>query len=944
MAGREKDYFFHRKPLHHERNSFMSHITRTGLVALLLLFLGNNSENYAAQSKQNAPDSRAGTFQRMIVENGSVTIDLDLNRLNWNNSVAGRPTTLHFVTAANSFFPVLVFNDQLRGPEPGSITLVAEAQPAPLLPAVLAGSLKQLVVEKLSPDAPYDFAVRDGKNGFTFFKIEGHQYDYQAKARLLSIRGGRLVVTKEFAQALGRPSEAGAVAGKISIGAVMQPVEIVHLDEKGDVQSATLPAMNQPNVGTVPGPDVIIGELIGLSQLDPGAVNGRIGISLGTDACNKGTIDVDWFALPNSDHPFIPQNVYRMSGGADNTERFEQLGQSWGKHAFTAASSNTCNFGCNGVGGSHLGSGCSDAYGAGLNGSQGGIGSRAWVNPFTGIFPGSQANNHSGHVHDVTSHRILVETNDLIPAQNPGATYFAEAEYIVPHEYAWCQSHPGQCNMYNNASYQRYNVSGGPTNFTFSAAGSTVREQPAIRAWTGATVIQAEPDPGNDGIWFMGSKVTNPSAGVWHYEYAVYNQNLDRAIQSFRVPLGPGVNVSNIGFHAPIQQPGWANDGTQNNAGYSSTPWNVTQDSSSITWNTETFAQNQNANAIRFGTLYNFRFDADQPPNPTDATVGFFKTGGPMLALIQAPGSVPTPSPTPTPTASPTPTPTVTPTPTACAGLNITQIGGTIVPGSTDSGNHGDDQVTNIALPFPYNACGGTYNSINVSSNGNAQFNTIDSSFTNVCLPWSDHDCTIFPYWDDLRTDSNTGCSSFPGGTCGIYTSVTGSAPNRIFNIEWRAVYFSNPDNSANFELRLYEGQNRFDVIYGTVTNGNTSATAGVQNNNACFAEYFCNGSGGPPTGGWSLGPTGTPSPTPTATATATPTATLPPSPTPSATTTQTPTPTATATSTATPTTTPTATVTPTPTPPFGTPTPRPTLTPRSSPIPRTRPTPLPRP
>src|SRR6059036_550804 len=99
--------------------------------------------------------------------------------------------------------------------------------------------------------------------------------------------------------------------------------------------------------------------------------------------------------------------------------------------------------------------------------------------------------------------------------------------------------------------------------------------------------------------------------------------NLDRAIQSFSVPLGPGVNVSNIGFHAPPQHPGWANDGTFNNQGYRSTPWDVTQDASSITWSTETFATNQNANAIRWGTLYNFRFDADQPPNPTNATVGF---------------------------------------------------------------------------------------------------------------------------------------------------------------------------------------------------------------------------------------------------------------------------------------------------------------------------------
>src|SRR6266516_6870617 len=257
------------------------------------------------------------------------------------------------------------------------------------------------------------------------------------------------------------------VVGKISVGATTQPVEIIQLDEKGDVKSATLPALNQPGVGTVPGPDVIIGDLIGLEQSQNGSVGGRVGLALGTDACNKGTIDVDWFQLPSNDHPFIPQNVYRMSGGGTNNERFEQIGQSWGKHAFTAASANGCNFGGNGLGGNHLGSGCSDAYGASLNGSQTGIGSRAWVNPFTGVFPGSTANNHNGHVHDVTSHRILVDVNDLNTSLNAGATYIAEAEYIVPHEYTWCHTHPGQCNMYNNVSYRQYIVTGITQPFSF---------------------------------------------------------------------------------------------------------------------------------------------------------------------------------------------------------------------------------------------------------------------------------------------------------------------------------------------------------------------------------------------------------------------------------------------------------------------------------------------
>ena len=618
---------------------------------------------------------RSGTFQKMIVENGSVTMDLDLNGLNGSNSLVARPVTLQFVIGANSFFPILVFNDLLRGPEPGSMTLTPQnsvaggADPGRVdyLPLQLGASLKQLVVEKLPSDQGYALFVRDAHTRFTFFNVAGGEYDYDARAKSLSITNGRLLVSKEFANALGRPLDAGSIVGKISVVAAMQPIEITHLDENGDVKSASLPALSQPGVGTVPGPDVIVGELIGLEQSDSGAVNGQVGLALGTDACNKGTENVDWLAEPDNRHPFIPQNFYRMSGGADNTERFEQIGQSWGKHAFAAASSNTCGFGCNGVGGDHLGSGCSDAYGAFLNGFQDGIGSRAWVNPFTGNFPsGFAADDHSGHNHDVTSHRILVETSDLIPAQNPGATYFAEAQYVVEHEYTWCQTHPGECNMYNNVSYQQQSVSGGPTNFNFSPLGATVREQPAIMAWTGATVVRVEPDPGNDGIFWVGYKVTGPNDGIWHYEYAIYNQNLDRAIQSFQLDSGanPPATITNIEFHAPPQHPGFAQDGTVGDAGYSSTPWEAINFFGNVSWSTETFAQNPNANAIRFGTLYNFRFDANEPPALHSAAIILFKTNSQVRVDVPTPFvSDASPTPTPTATVRPTPSPRERPTP-----------------------------------------------------------------------------------------------------------------------------------------------------------------------------------------------------------------------------------------------------------------------------------------
>ena len=673
----------------------MSKITLNGFVLLFLLFLGNSSENYAAASaaasaakaqqnnaasepaRRSLDEGGTGLLQKMIVENGSVTMDLDLNRLNGVKFATGRATTLHFAAGANSFFTILVFNDLLRGPESGSIALVPAAgvnAPGYGLPMPLALSIKQLVVEKLSSETGFDLAVRDANTGFTFFNVEGHQYDYNAQAQSLSIQGGRLLISRDFANALARPADAGMAVGNISVGAAMQPIEITQL-VNGKIKAVSMPAPHVPLPGTQPGPDVIVGDLNGLQQFDS-AVGTTVGLAVGTDSCNRGTVDLDWFALPSNDHPVIPQNLYRMSGGGSNNERFEQIGQSSVKHAFTALTQNICSLGCNGVGGTHLGSGCSDPYVASLNSGGPGhsLGSRAWINPFTGFYPRGDSqtppNNHSGHAHNDVSHRIIVESSDLSTTQNPGATYFAEAQYVTPHEYQWCLSHPGECNMYNNASYRQYSVTGSNPPFSFSAVASTVRMLPAIKAWTGATVDQVEPDPGNDGIWFMGYKVTNPAAGVWHYEYALYNENLDRGIQFFSVPLGAGANISNVGFHGPPQHPAWANDGTLNSQGYSSTPWNVTQDASSITWNTETFAQNQNANAIRWGTLYNFRFDADQPPNPIDATVGFFKKGSPMTVGIQAPAGSGTP--TPTPTASSTPTATATATPTATATATAT--------------------------------------------------------------------------------------------------------------------------------------------------------------------------------------------------------------------------------------------------------------------------------
>ena len=111
----------------------------------------------------------------------------------------------------------------------------------------------------------------------------------------------------------------------------------------------------------------------------------------------------------------------------------------------------------------------------------------------------------------------------------------------------------------------------------------------------------------------------------------------------------------------------------------------------------------------------------------------------------------------------------------------ITQSNGAaIIPGSTDVGNHGDNVTTTISLPFAYTFYGQVFTTATLSANGNLQFVTTNSAYNNTCLPVASFNYAILPFWDDLYT------SDAASGQ-GIFSSVSGSAPSRIFNLEWRA-------------------------------------------------------------------------------------------------------------------------------------------------------------
>ena len=186
-----------------------------------------------------AQEIQTGTLETMIVASGTVAMDLDLSRLN-GAGTESKTETLRFQAAPNSFFPILVLNNELRGPKPGSIALIPES--SAVLPAALKAAFNQLVLEKTDAGAPSQIVVRDARTGFVFFNVEGHEYAYDAATRSFQITDGRLLISEGFAKNMGRPADAGTVVGGISIAASMRPIEVSNV-ANGEVKSAVMPAV-----------------------------------------------------------------------------------------------------------------------------------------------------------------------------------------------------------------------------------------------------------------------------------------------------------------------------------------------------------------------------------------------------------------------------------------------------------------------------------------------------------------------------------------------------------------------------------------------------------------------------------------------------------------------------------------------------------------------------
>ncbi len=134
-------------------------------------------------------------------------------------------------------------------------------------------------------------------------------------------------------------------------------------------------------------------------------------------------------------------------------------------------------------------------------------------------------------------------------------------------------------------------------------------------------------------------------------------------------------------------------------------------------------------------------------------------------------------------------------------------IGSTQVIGTSD-----DDTPTAapVNIGFTFNYEGVNYTQYSVSPDGWILLGgaTAVSQFTNAVTS-STNVPKIYPYWDDLAT----------GVDGNVQVLVSGSAPNRIFIVQWFVTVPRNTAGNANstFQAWLYETSNKIEFRYGTM-------------------------------------------------------------------------------------------------------------------------------
>jgi len=125
--------------------------------------------------------------------------------------------------------------------------------------------------------------------------------------------------------------------------------------------------------------------------------------------------------------------------------------------------------------------------------------------------------------------------------------------------------------------------------------------------------------------------------------------------------------------------------------------------------------------------------------------------------------------------------------------------------------------ATNIGFNFYY--CGTEYTQFQVSTNGFLRFGTDLASATATDALNGALRKVIAPLWDDLGVSATA---------TDITYKLSGSAPNRVLTVEWKNVKWNKAAATANaeFQIKLYEHNGKFEYIYGTMGTPNVGVAS----------------------------------------------------------------------------------------------------------------------
>ncbi|HWL94416.1 MAG TPA: PQQ-dependent sugar dehydrogenase, partial [Phycisphaerae bacterium] len=482
------------------------------------------------------------------------------------------------------------------------------------------------------------YAIFSGRGDLSgpMLLLQDEKVGFDGGGNRLVVEASALIITSDLANALGEPKLAGRSIGRIEVTGYTpsdQELNAEPLDVDEDAPGGGEGEPRGEICGASSGPDVIVGELgkatgpvddiwnSASQQVGPNWIDV---FSLATYSCNIGNAQLSWVAGGSAQHPVIGQNFYRYYTAADGATRFEQIGQSWLKHGFTALQHNICCTCQNSGTGSALGVGCADPYTASRNAGQNGAGPKWQVNPSTGqhIHP---IDNTPGYPATV-GRRLQVKISDL---DLPGAIYFGEGQYVAADDAA-------SGNQNNNASYRRITVSGTGNDRTFGflagGPGATQRGEAGVRAWKDQDASVTETNIQADGLLILAAKATSLGGGLFHYEYALQNLNSHRGVKAFRIPVNPASTISNAGFHDVDYHDFDGEDGdavANDQPTRDGTDWAVSTSGGAVTWTMSSVTPEANSNALLWGTVYNFRFDCNAAPTTVNAMLTMFRSGSP---------------------------------------------------------------------------------------------------------------------------------------------------------------------------------------------------------------------------------------------------------------------------------------------------------------------------